>query len=485
MFFDTDEQLTAPTPTQRRTCTSAPAGPRHWSRSGHWRERALAGVLRRHLRGRERVIFATDEALAGRTRTPTSTSTSATAVRSGCSPPRMKRGSRFDALFVGASRDGRQVFFESHEQLAASDTDVRWTSSSDGCGNRQGPAGNGAFDAMFAWRGGGRLTRALRDRGVAAGRGHRRRGRRLRQRGHDRTRLDRTGGRQRHRGRLLRGRLRRRGARVLQHGGVLVAADSDAVTDVYERAAGTTSLVSTGPSGGNGAFDAPSRASATARPRSSRRASSSAPVTPTPRRHLRRSARSGTRGRRARGLRVASSPPTSMHRAEPHARPAAGIRLLCATGRSPHRTYRRHPRRERQPTASVGSMRLVTLAGDPATPIGRGGRGRVALDHRRARERRTGDYTGELTYALSVRITDRDGPATRPRTPRSSPGACAPPRPPMAARARPRRPSTRSCPARSWRAHGAIWQLEGRGAGRRRQRRATGLSCPDTRLGPP
>ena len=40
----------------------------------------------------------------------------------------------------------------------------------------------------------------------------------------------------------------------------LVASDSDSAADVYERAGGATSLLSTGPAGGNGAFDAPFRA---------------------------------------------------------------------------------------------------------------------------------------------------------------------------------------------------------------------------------
>ena len=34
----------------------------------------------------------------------------------------------------------------------------------------------------------------------------------------------------------------------------LLAADTDSQTDVYERSGGTTTLVSTGPAGGNGAF---------------------------------------------------------------------------------------------------------------------------------------------------------------------------------------------------------------------------------------
>ena len=40
----------------------------------------------------------------------------------------------------------------------------------------------------------------------------------------------------------------------------LVASDSDSAADVYERAGGVTTLLSTGPAGGNGAFEAPFRA---------------------------------------------------------------------------------------------------------------------------------------------------------------------------------------------------------------------------------
>lgn len=43
---------------------------------------------------------------------------------------------------------------------------------------------------------------------------------------------------------------------VFQTSEKLVAADTDSATDVYERAGGVTSLVSTGPAGGNGAFSA-------------------------------------------------------------------------------------------------------------------------------------------------------------------------------------------------------------------------------------
>src|SRR5205823_5195512 len=41
----------------------------------------------------------------------------------------------------------------------------------------------------------------------------------------------------------------------------LVSGDTDGAADVYDRSGGTTTLVSTGPAGGNGAFDASYRGS--------------------------------------------------------------------------------------------------------------------------------------------------------------------------------------------------------------------------------
>ena len=56
----------------------------------------------------------------------------------------------------------------------------------------------------------------------------------------------------------------------------LVTADTDSSGDVYERSGGTTTLVSTGPAGGNGAFDADLRGHlAVTAPRSSSRRPSS------------------------------------------------------------------------------------------------------------------------------------------------------------------------------------------------------------------
>ena len=113
----------------------------------------------------------------------------------------------FDAKFRGASEDGGRVFFISRGQFAAQDTDAAQdiyqraggvtTLLSDGS-----TGGNGSFDAIY--------------RGASA----------------DGTRVFFTTTEQ------------------------LVAADTDAEGDVYERSGGTTTLLSTGPSGGNGAQDA-------------------------------------------------------------------------------------------------------------------------------------------------------------------------------------------------------------------------------------
>ena len=113
----------------------------------------------------------------------------------------------FDATFAGASADGGHVFFETEEPLTAGDTDAQVDVYERAGGATAlvstGPAGgNGAFDATFA----GTSADGLRA--------------------------------------------------FLSTGEPLVAGDSDASLDVYEREPGATTLLSTGPAGGNGAFDA-------------------------------------------------------------------------------------------------------------------------------------------------------------------------------------------------------------------------------------
>ena len=113
----------------------------------------------------------------------------------------------FPAFSAGVSEDGGRVFFRTVEQLVSTDTDAtedvyersggQTTLVSTGV-----TGGNGAFDASF--------ERASED-----------------------------------------------GARVLfRTVESLVSADTDAVVDVYERSDGQTTLVSTGPAGGNGAVSA-------------------------------------------------------------------------------------------------------------------------------------------------------------------------------------------------------------------------------------
>jgi hypothetical protein len=113
----------------------------------------------------------------------------------------------FDAFFEGSSADGSRVFFTSAERLVSSDTD-----SSVDVYQRSGGGttlistgaigGNGAFDASYA--------------GSSSD-----------------------------------------GSRVfIETQEPLASGDADLGLDIYERSGGTTTLVSTGPAGGNGAFDA-------------------------------------------------------------------------------------------------------------------------------------------------------------------------------------------------------------------------------------
>jgi hypothetical protein len=141
--------------------------------------------------------------------------------RSGSTTAHVSNGSAggnglFDADFVGASATGARAYIQTEEALVAGDTDT-------GCAGGQGPqcrdvyeyasgtttrvstgpaGGNGAFDVSFA--------------AVSAD-----------------------------------------GARVFFHTReTMTASDTDGADDVYERFSGTTTHISTGPAGGNGAFNA-------------------------------------------------------------------------------------------------------------------------------------------------------------------------------------------------------------------------------------
>lgn len=110
----------------------------------------------------------------------------------------------FDAIYAGNSYDGAHVFFETTESLVAADTDTRQDvyDRASGTTTNLVSVGNGAFDAFF-----------------------------------DGASLD--------------------GTRVFfETAESLLASDTDAQIDVYERWLGTTTHISTGPTGGNGALGA-------------------------------------------------------------------------------------------------------------------------------------------------------------------------------------------------------------------------------------
>jgi hypothetical protein len=113
----------------------------------------------------------------------------------------------FDALFDGASDSGAHVFFRTRESLSPSDTDSKLDLYDRSGGTTTllstGPnGGNGAKDVYFS----GASTDGSRA--------------------------------------------------VFTTQESLVSADSDGKFDIYERSGSTTTLLSTGPNGGNGAFDA-------------------------------------------------------------------------------------------------------------------------------------------------------------------------------------------------------------------------------------
>jgi hypothetical protein len=115
--------------------------------------------------------------------------------------PRLAGSGAVDAAFHGSSADGKRVFFSTNERLAPGDQDTATdVYERSGGQTRLVSNGTGAFNASFG--------------GASAD-----------------------------------------GSRVFFHTTErLVAADTDAVLDLYERSGGTTSLVSAGIINGNGAF---------------------------------------------------------------------------------------------------------------------------------------------------------------------------------------------------------------------------------------
>jgi hypothetical protein len=326
-------------------------------------------------------------------------------------------GDAFDALYVGSSDDTQHVFFETAEQLLNGDTDSQvdvYGRSGETTTRRS--AGNGAFDALFAGAAsdGSHVLYETEEQVVAADTD---------------TDVDvydhagatalvstgPTGGN---------GGFDAFVAHVSEDGGrvffttaeSLVAADSDSSTDVYERAAGATTRVSAGPSGGNG----PSHASF---------AGASADGDTAIFTTVERLAADDTdavadvyaaqmltgyaRPKGASPLRVALVPaydPCTAPNRE-HGPPLA-FGSCAPPQQSSSALTVGTPDANGQSATSVGALRLATLPGDPGA-VGDGADVSVSVSINDVREQAgLGDYTGELTATLSVRLTDRDGPAT-------------------------------------------------------------------------
>jgi hypothetical protein len=78
-----------------------------------------------------------------------------------------------------------------------------------------------------------------------------------------------------------------------------------------------------------------------------------------------------------------------------------------------------------QAPVSIGTVRLATLTGDPGTPADEADV-QVSLSLSDVREQPgLGDYGGDVTVALSARLTDRDGYATTMDFPFEVPATCA------------------------------------------------------------
>ena len=111
----------------------------------------------------------------------------------------------FDAYYLGTSTDGTRVFFDTEEKLVSGDTDNQFDVYERSGGTTTlisigSSGGNGALDARF---------RGASDDGSKV---------------------------------------------FVETDESLVPGDTDTVTDIYERSGGSTTLISTGPSGGNGSF---------------------------------------------------------------------------------------------------------------------------------------------------------------------------------------------------------------------------------------
>jgi hypothetical protein len=310
-----------------------------------------------------RVFFETDEALVG----GDGDSRVDVYERSGSTTSLLSDGpaggdGAFDALFEGASADGLRVVFETEESLVAGDTDTEfdlYERSLNGTTllSATATAGNGTFDVAY-------------------------------------------------------GGLSRDGARTFfATEEALVPEDGDLSRDVYERFGATMSLLSVGPTGGNGPFAASfggisadgTRAFFTTGERLAGGDSDSSSdiysVTARPG-YARPQAGVNFRVPLVIAFRECTSPNRS------HAPPLDGASCNPPTQASSNLTTGTRDANGPDPQM-VGSVRYTSLPGDPDTAADEADvRLKLSLTDVRRRSD-LGDYTGEVAVLATVRITDR------------------------------------------------------------------------------
>ncbi len=267
----------------------------------------------------------------------------------------------FDAIFAGNSLDGSHVFFETNESLVAADTDTRQDvydrfNGTTNLVSTGSIGGNGAFDAFF-----------------------------------DGASLD--------------------GTRVFfDTSEPLEPSDTDTSTDVYERWAGTTTHLTFGPNGGNGAFGAFFDGTNADGTRVFFNTSESlvSSDTDTARDIYAATVAAYPRPRGASPLRVSLVPAFNQCTSpnETHGSPLAFGSCGPPTQASSQLTVGT-PDSNGAGAGFIGSVIYTAIPGNPATPQNEADVG-IQLNMTDVRQKATlADYTGELQLNTSAQITDK------------------------------------------------------------------------------
>lgn len=191
-----------------------------------------------------------------------STETTKLVSVSGTCPPSLLEGQNCDPTFGGISSDGSHAFFESNERISVADEDSSqdvydWSGSGPPALASIGPGGgNGAFNATYSGTAGagGAVYFETSEVLVAADEDT---AQDVYVRSKGSTELVSTGPESRNgpAPASFQWASQDGSAAIFSTGEALVPADTDAMADVYERKGGETTLLSTGPEGGNGAFN--------------------------------------------------------------------------------------------------------------------------------------------------------------------------------------------------------------------------------------